>query len=263
MFGYKYIVRGKSYAFKQQVAEIQQDGWINLQFNKQWIKRMKRDDTRQRAADNSKLSVRVVKGQYEYKMTGKKQRNPIVHIDSIYFSNLDSDAFDYSKVISLYHNERWDNETAYYDIKTHLEAERFNSGKYNIVVNEIYGKILCYSFCGILYCSAMVAMERREKKSDRKHPHIVNMKYVCDLVRVDHKIIQFLNIDHNIGGLKEYVDGIIVDCARNTVPVRPGRHFKRWGRWLSCIPTNKFRVDGRRNPPIEKCFNTYGYMTRR
>lgn len=25
------------------------------------------------------------------------------------------------------------------------------SGKYNIVINEVYGKILCYSICGLLY----------------------------------------------------------------------------------------------------------------
>lgn len=47
----------------------------------------------------------------------------------------------------------------------------------------------------------------------------------------------------------------------NVVPVRPGLHYKRWGRWMPWFPTSKFRLDGRRNPPIEKCYKTRGFMT--
>lgn len=57
-------------------------------------------------------------------------------------------------ILELYHVQRWDNETAYFDIKNHLEAERFNTAKYNIVTNEIYGKILCFFVCGLFYAAA-------------------------------------------------------------------------------------------------------------
>ena len=135
------------------------------------------------------------------------------------------------------------------------------------MVCELYGKILCYSICGILYDRAEELLIKRRTDletgiSCTLYDHIPNMKYICDIVRMEHVFLQFL-----LGNVQEsetssqYLARLEDDCSRNTVPVRPGRHYKRWGRWMSSIPTAKFRVDGRRDPPIKKCFKTNGYMT--
>ena len=267
--GYKLLVRAKSYMYKEQVAKIEKDGMIQLTFDKAWLRRLKREDCRAYAQEHLHLDVRVIKNHFEYALSGYKKKHDKISIDSIYMTDLEYKEFSSSAIIELYHVRRWDSETAYFDIKDHLEAERFNSGKYNIVVCEIYGKILCYSICGILYGKADTLLLKRLEESETGmsctlYDHIPNMKYICDAVRTEHKFLQFLA--GQVRGAKDfsrYLDQLEDDCSRNTVPVRPGRHYKRWGRWMSSIPTAKFRTDGRNNPPIEKCYKTRGYMTKK
>lgn len=168
--------------------------------------------------------------------------------------------------MELYHVQRWDNETAYFDIKNHLEAERFNSGKYNIVTNEIYGKILCFTLCGCFYEAAgeKEVQKHHGEGQLRKYDYIPNMKYIVDTVRTEYRLLQHLAGSKNaFCGLEwsNYLASIIEDLSRRVVPVRPGRHYKRWKRWMQWIPIAKFRLDGRRNPPIEKCYKSNGYMT--
>lgn len=267
MHKYKLLVRAKSNMYKEQVAEIEKDGMIQLDFNKAWLRRMKREDCRAYAQEHLHLDVRVVKNHFEYTLTGYKRKQDKIGVDSVYMTDLGHTDFSSNDIIELYHVRRWDNETAYFDIKNHLEAERFNSGKYNIVVCELYGKILCYSVCGILYDRAEELFIKRVEESETGisctlYDYIPNMKYICDTVRTEHIFLQFLvgNI-RDPGTISQYLVQLEDNLSRNTVPVRPGRHYKRWGRWMSCIPTAKFRIDGRRNPPIQKCFKTNGYMT--
>lgn len=265
--GYKLLVRAKSYMYKNQVAEIEKDGMIHLTFNKAWLRRLKREDCRAYAQEQLRLDVRVVKNHFEYTLNGYKRKHDKIGIDSVYMTDLEQAEFSSNDIVELYHVQRWDNETAYFDIKDHLEAERFNSGKYNIVVCELYGKILCYSVCGILYEKANWLFLKRVAESETGmsctlYDYIPNMKYICDTVRMEHIFLQFLaGKVRSPADFSRYLDQLEDDCSRNIVPVRPGRHYKRWGRWMSSIPTVKFRVDGRRNPAIKKCFNTKGYMT--
>ena len=267
LYGYKLLVRAKSYMYKDQVAEIEKDGMIRLVFDKAWLRRLKREDCRVYAQEHLHLDVRVIKNHYEYTLNGYKKKREKIGIDSLYLTDLEHTGFSSSDIVELYHVRRWDNETAYFDIKDHLEAERFNSGKYNIVVCELYGKILCYSVCGILYGGADRLLLKRVEESENGmsctlYDHIPNMKYICDTVRMEHLFLQFL-----VGKVQRpedfsrYLAQLEDDCSRNIVPVRPGRHYKRWGRWMSSIPTAKFRIDGRRNPPIQKCYKAKGYMT--
>ena len=253
--------------YKDQVAEIEKDGMIRLVFDKAWLRRLKREDCRVYAQEHLHLDVRVIKNHYEYTLNGYKKKREKIGIDSLYLTDLEHTGFSSSDIVELYHVRRWDNETAYFDIKDHLEAERFNSGKYNIVVCELYGKILCYSVCGILYGGADRLLLKRVEESENGmsctlYDHIPNMKYICDTVRMEHLFLQFL-----VGKVQRpedfsrYLAQLEDDCSRNIVPVRPGRHYKRWGRWMSSIPTAKFRIDGRRNPPIQKCYKAKGYMT--
>jgi len=264
---YKLLVRAKSYMYKEQVAQIEKDGMIQLNFTKAWLQRMKREDCRAYAQEHLHLDVRVVKNHFEYTLTEHKRKQDKISIDSIYMTDLGYTEFSSNDIIDLYHVRRWESETAYFDIKNHLEAERFNSGKYNIVVCELYGKILCYSVCGILYGRAEELFVKRVAESETGisctlYDHIPNMKYICDTVRLEHVFLQFLaRNDRESELFSQYLTQLEDDCSRNTVPVRPGRHYKRWGRWMSSIPTAKFRIDGRRNPPIEKCYKSNGYKT--
>lgn len=260
--GYKFIVRNRSYVYKDYVSQVERDGWIDVPFNKAWYKRMKRDDCRSYAQELTTLHVRVVKNHYEYIMTGRKRKTEPVVIDSAYLTNLDSNEFPAKRIVSMYHTLRWDNETAYFDIKNHLEAERFNSGKYNIVVCELYGKILCYSICGALYKEGddQLIADRPAEGMTTAYDYIPDMKYIVDSVRTERKILLYLH-GNQPNDFDLFLNALVKDLTRRTIPIRPGRHYKRWGRWMSCIPTAKFRVDGRRNPPIEKCYKMTGYMT--
>ena len=126
--------------YKDQVREIESDGDIHLLINKAWLRRLKREDCQSYAEQNPELDIRAVKSHYEYTLSSYKREHPPTVIDSVYLTDLCREAFPKETIIDLYHTRRWDNETAYFDIKNHLEAERFSSGKYNIVVNELYGE---------------------------------------------------------------------------------------------------------------------------
>lgn len=263
--GYRLLVRSKSYVYKHQVSKIEKDGDIQLVIDKAWQRRLKREDCRNYAATKPLLDLRVVKNHYEYTLTDRKKQAETLQVDSIYLTTLDRTEFKTEDIISLYHTRRWDNETAYFGIKNHLEAERFNSGKYNIVVNELYGKILCYSICGFIYNDVNeLVIEKRNKSVsvENKYEYIPNMKYLCDTLRLEHKFLYYLSdIKKWSEEMEQYLITMIETCSKNTVPIRPGRHYKRWGRWMSTIPNVKFRVDGRRNPTIQKCFKGNGYIT--
>ena len=197
IYGYKLLVRAKSYMYKDQVAEIQRDGMIQLTFNKAWLRRLKREDCRAYAQEHLHLDMRVVKNHFEYTLDGCKRKHDKISIDSVYLTDLGHTEFSSNDIVELYHVRRWDSETAYFDIKDHLEAERFNSGKYNIVACEIYGKILCYSVCRILYGKADALLIRRLEESENGmsctlYDYIPNMKYICDTVRMEHIFLQVL-----------------------------------------------------------------------
>lgn len=95
------------------------------------------------------------------------------------------------------------------------------------------------------------------------YDYLPNMKYICDSIRLEHKFLQCLLLSSRLTENDKilYLHSFEEHCSRNKVPVRPGRHYKRWHRWMKSAPSVKFRIDGRRNPPIRKCFNTNGYLT--
>ena len=263
LHGYHYLVRSKSYMYKEEVAKVKEDGNIRVEITRAWQRRLKRDDCRDHASAHPILEMRIVKNHYEYFQTSDKfQREPIA-VDATYITNLSRDTHPKATIVDLYHTQRWDVETAYLGIKNHLEAERFNSGKYNIVINEVYGKILCYSICGLLYnhTNDLMISKRPEEGMTTRYDYLPNMKYICDTIRLDQRFLQCFINKKSAAEKEDYFSKLLQDCAKNVVPIREGRHFKRWGRWMSQIPTAKFRIDGRRDPPIRRCFKVNGYIT--
>lgn len=169
-------------------------------------------------------------------------------------------------IIELYHVQRWENEKAYFDIKTYLEVGRFNSAKYNIVTNEIYGKILCFSICDLFYEAAYAELKshRQPREPFNKYDYIPNMKNITDTLSAESQFLKLLSDWKPYNRVfipADYLSGLVRDFAQRKVPVRPGRHYRRWGRWMASIPTSKFRIDGRCNPPIKKLYSGPRYLT--
>lgn len=255
MNGIKFCIRGKPNFYKKYVKSIMKDGIIEVPFDKAWLRRLKREDCRTYAEKQKVLRIRVVKGSYEYQLKNKTEI-----INSIYFTNLSDTEFHAAEIISLYHTQRWEIETAYHVLKSHLEAERFNSSKYNIVTNEIYGKIVCYNIAGLLYEQAAMLTT-----DGNIYEQLPNMKNIVDTIRREKRLIKEIFLERKMRRKKEwdsYITGLIERFSREKVPIRPGRHERRWGRWMKSLPSNKFRLDGRHHPYIEKCYRKNGYMTR-
>ena len=100
---YKLLVRAKSYMYKKQVAEIEKDGMIQLDFNKAWLRRLKRDDCRAYAQEHLHLELRVVKNHFEYTLNGTKRKRDKIRVDSVYLTDLGYAEFSSSDIIELYH----------------------------------------------------------------------------------------------------------------------------------------------------------------
>ena len=65
--------------------------------------------------------------------------------------------------------------------------------KYNINYIELYGKILCYSICGIIFDRVDEFILEKRQEEDimlTQYDYIPNMKYICDTVRLEHKFLQ-------------------------------------------------------------------------
>ena len=52
--------------------------------------------------------------------------------------------------------------------------------------------------------------------------------------------------------IKEKIDNITKHLNKIKVPVRPNRHFQRWGRIMKSPPSYRFRLDGRNNPKYRR-----------
>lgn len=263
-----FIVRNKSYCYKEHIAKVKTEGLILLDFDKAWINRMKREDCKAIAKlmDNC-LALRVVKNTYSYKPTDKKRAEE-VQVDSAYLTSVSVPLLSKGEVVSAYHVLRWDNETVFYDIKDHLEVERFNSGKVNIVINSYLAKVLNYMIGGQFFNDAdELNMSRKDEEGQTtKYDYIPNMKNILDTLRIDPifpKILHCQEIRITVPDIQKYVEDLVEDFSRVLVPVRPGRHYQRWGKWMASIPLRKFRLDGRRDPPIKKCPFNRGYITSR
>ena len=62
----------------------------------------------------------------------------------------------------------------------------------------MYGKILCYSICGIIYSRVNeIIIEKQKKDANLKklYEHIPNMKYICDAIRLEYKFLQCIVLD--------------------------------------------------------------------
>ena len=52
--------------------------------------------------------------------------------------------------------------------------------------------------------------------------------------------------------IKEKIDNIMKIIDKIKVPVRPNRHYQRWGRVMPSASSYRVRLDGRNNPKLKK-----------
>lgn len=111
----------------------------------------------------------------------------------------------------LYHL-RWNEETAYRDLKYPLCLKAFHSKQYKYIVQEVWARAILYNFC------SEISMHVEIPKKNTKHMYQVNYSETIKICR------DFLrNHSQTLD-----VEGLI---AQNMEPVRPGRTFARQARF--------------------------------
>ena len=242
MHDFKYIVRAKKNFFKKLISEHEgeNDFTITIEFDKPWIKRIKQDFIREAIEQDPFLDIRVTSGTYEYSEC-HKGKTKVIKTEGRYFTNLKED-FTTQDIIDIYHFDRWDIETAYNVLKSDLDIEQFNTHNPIGIKNEIMGKVIFYNIERLVY---LEAKEKIKIKEDRKYEYIPNNKHLINLLRTGDFIKEFYT-----GVKKKTIKKIVLSCASEKIPIRKGRHYKRWGKFYKSIPTNRHRIDGRRNPLV-------------
>ncbi len=246
MKGYKYIVRAKSNFFKkyrQAIPEHCMDCILNILIDKNWQRRIIRENIRRYISTYPVMDVRLVKGHFEYieeylKFNGSRVMTEH-SCDAEYFTNLTE--FSLEEVIHLYHVERWDIETGYGTLKNLLDLEQLNSANPVAVKNEIMAKLIFFNIENLVWNIA-------ENETCEEEEHLVNNKHVIELCRSSWFIRSFFS-----GKMKQSeLDGLIEECARVKVMIREGRHYRRWDKFRISLTQPRHRIDGRKNPPLNK-----------
>lgn len=128
-------------------------------------------------------------------------------------TNLTGPEFDPDDFRDLYHL-RWNEETAFRDLKYPLCLKAFHSKKYEYIVQEVWARAILNNFC------SEIAMNVEIPEKHTKHVYQVNyseaIKICRDYLRVRDETAVF-----NVEGL----------IAQNIEPIRPGRTFARQARF--------------------------------
>lgn len=238
-----YCFRGKTNFYKKHLQQIEEDGWINVEFDDQWINRFKIDEVREYARKHRKLRIRVIK----YKKSEiKKLKKNEEDEEIILFTNLSSDEWPRKEIIVLY-GHRWTEETGYDTLKNKLEMERITSEKPELILQEMHSQVLVHNLAAMI-----------KKESDKIVVHTPKYKYQTNI----NNLIQLLRANlpkllNQKQKIKELLEKIIKKAAKNKEPIRPNRLYPRWGVYIKLPSPLKFRVDGRRNPSIKKVKNKF------
>lgn len=240
---YNYVIRGKSNFYKKQVALMQSDDeWIEVEVDDKWLKRFRFSlGAKELRKEKPIFKIRVIKRTYKY-----TDINHDIHCENlIYFTNLSEEEFSADEVIELY-SKRWDIEISYKTMKTTQEIERHISSNGDVARNDIYAKVLFHNIVGVLRKEINHELEKRQTEK----------KYVVNITQLHVMVheINFLNcMMYNLKEkIKERIDNIMKIIDKIKVPVRPNRHYQRWGRVMMSAPSYRFRLDGRNNPKLKK-----------
>ena len=243
--GLKYCIRGKTNFFKHYVEEMKtNDEWIRVRIDKIWQRRLKYAQPRERFSKDPYIDIRVVKRHYViHKNDGKTES-----VDLIYFTNLSKEEFDSNEIAYLY-SKRWAIETGYKTLKTDLEWERYFSEDCDSETCSIYAKVVFHNLSGILrkeMDQELLKIDKEQEKQNsegNKYEYQINCKQLIKLIR-DEKLMRWMR-NGNPDRIDKMIDLIKLLINKIKVPVRPNRHYKRWGRIIKQGKPMRFRLDGR------------------
>ena len=130
------------------------------------------------------------------------------------YTNLPKEEFTLDEIRELY-NRRWGIETSFRDIKYAAGMLFFHSRKKQLVLQEIYAKLILYNFSEAV--TGGIVLQKRKGK----------MQYSINFTTAISLCVEFIRRNSNREALFELDDLI----SRHLVPVRPGRSSPRYIRW--------------------------------
>ncbi|WP_289747821.1 hypothetical protein, partial [Thomasclavelia cocleata] len=153
--------------------------------------------------------------------------------------------FSTEEILQLY-SMRWDIEVSYKTLKTTLELERFISEDGDAARNCVYGTVLFHNIAGII---------RKELNKKISRDTTDGKQYVTNITQLQEMVYETNFLYSIINGkktqIKQKIENIVKMINKIKVPVRPNRHYKRWGRVIVNPPSYRFRLDGRNNPKVK------------
>jgi hypothetical protein len=137
--------------------------------------------------------------------------------DEYVLTNLPKADFSTSEIRDLY-NRRWGIETSFRDIKYAASMLFFHSRKKNLVLQEIYAKLVLYNFSEAIARGVVI------EKRDTKYTYRINFS---------------LAISTCVEYLKRCKQGTLIQLEallkRDLIPVRPGRSSPRYRRARTAV----------------------------
>jgi len=133
------------------------------------------------------------------------------------YTNLPKEDFTINEIRQLYH-QRWGIETSFRDIKYSAGMLFFHSRKKQLVLQEIYAKLILYNFSEAI--TAGVAFQKKEHQKNRKYAYKINFALalsICvEYIKRCRNNIPFPDIERLL--------------ERELIPIRPGRSSPRYIR---------------------------------
>lgn len=138
--------------------------------------------------------------------------------DEYLFTNLPKDDFSIEEIRDLY-NRRWGVETSFRDIKYAAGMLFFHSRKKQLVLQEIYAKLILYNFSEAITNGIVI------NKKDRKYAYSVNFALALSICV---ELLRRNKQGHELTGLEKLLE-------RELIPIRPGRSSPRFLRARTAV----------------------------
>lgn len=251
--GYKYCIRGKSYFYKKQVANMTtNDEWIEVVVDEKWLKRFRfSKDAIEQREKHPILRIRVVKFKYAY--TDKKGNE--VETELLYFTNLSEEEFSTEDIVQLY-SMRWDCEVSYKTLKTGQELERYFSENGDVAKCCVYAKILFHNMAGMIRKELNQEILANNDNTN-KYEYAINITQLHECLKIYNMMGPMMMGKR--ARVKRVLEDIRVIIDKIKVSIRPNRHHARWGQFMVSAPSYRFTLDGRNYPKVRRYQG--GFMT--
>ena len=128
------------------------------------------------------------------------------------YTNLPREDFTHEELREIYHM-RWGIETSFRDIKYAAGLLFFHSKKKELVLQEIYAKLILYNYCELITGSIAV------NKKDRKYSYRINFSVAIAICT------EYLRRSQSSPAID-----VVALISRELIPIRPGRHSPRYIR---------------------------------